>query len=41
MKGWKWGLIPLVSALGRQNRRISEFKVSLVCIGKSRTVRAI
>ena len=40
-KDWKWWLTPLVPALGRQNRRVSKFKVNMVSIGKSRTVKAI
>jgi hypothetical protein len=37
----QWWLIPLIPALGRQRRQISEFKASLVYRVSSRTARAI
>jgi hypothetical protein len=38
---WQWWHTPLIPALGRQSRWISEFEASLVYKMSSRTARAI
>jgi hypothetical protein len=40
LSGWVWWCTPLIPALRRQSRQISEFEASLVYRVNSRTARA-